>query len=43
MSADESNHVIRGMFDAAGRFEAYRLPEVFAGLKRKGQTSDFPA
>ena len=41
--ADEANQVIRGMFDAARRFEAYRLPEIFAGLKRKGQTSDFPA
>src|SRR5579859_4077551 len=31
------------MFDAARRFEAYRLPEVFAGLKRKGKNADFPA
>jgi len=41
--ANEANHVIRGIFDAARRFEAYRLPEIFAGLKRKGKTSDFPA
>jgi glycogen debranching enzyme len=41
--ADEANQVIRGMFDAARRFEAYRLPEIFAGLKRKGLSSDFPA
>jgi glycogen debranching enzyme len=40
---DEANQVIRGMFDAARRFEAYRLPEIFAGLKRKGKTTDFPA
>jgi glycogen debranching enzyme len=41
--ANEANQVIRGMFDAARRFEAYRLPEIFAGLKRKGKTADFPA
>jgi glycogen debranching enzyme len=41
--ANEANQVIRGMFDAAERFEAYRLPEIFAGLKRKGKNSDFPA
>lgn len=41
--ANESNQVIRGVFDAARRFEAYRLPEVFAGLKRQGKTTDFPA
>jgi glycogen debranching enzyme len=40
--ADEANQVIRGIFDAARRFEAYRLPEIFAGLKRKGK-ADFPA
>jgi len=34
---------MRGMFDAARRFEAYRLPEIFAGLKRKGKAADFPA
>jgi len=39
--ADEANQVIRGMFDAAQCFEAYRLPEIFAGLKRKGK-ADFP-
>ncbi len=41
--ANEANQVTRAMFDAARRFEAYRLPEIFAGLKRKGKTSDFPA
>lgn len=41
--ADEANSVIRGVFDAARRFEAYRLPEVFAGLQREGKTIDFPA
>jgi glycogen debranching enzyme len=40
---DEANKVIRGIFDAALRFEAYRLPEVFAGLQRHGRTTDFPA
>jgi len=40
--ADEANQVIRAIFDAARRFEAYRLPEIFAGLKRKGK-ADFPA
>lgn len=30
--ANEANQVIRGMFDAARRFEAYRLPEIFAGF-----------
>lgn len=40
---NEANQVIRGIFDAARRFEAYRLPEIFAGLKRKGKTTDFPA
>lgn len=39
---NEANQVIRGIFDAARRFEAYRLPEIFAGLRRKGKT-DFPA
>lgn len=34
---------MRGMFEAAERFEAYRLPEIFAGLKRRGKNSDFPA
>ncbi|HLX55565.1 MAG TPA: amylo-alpha-1,6-glucosidase, partial [Ktedonobacteraceae bacterium] len=41
--ADEANKVIRGIFDAARRFEAYRLPEVFAGLEREGKVTDFPA
>ncbi len=40
--SNEANQVIRGIFDAARRFEAYRLPEIFAGLKRKGR-ADFPA
>ncbi|MBO0791552.1 MAG: hypothetical protein J2P36_11470, partial [Ktedonobacteraceae bacterium] len=39
---DEANRVIRGIFDAARSFEAYRLPEVFAGLTREGRV-DFPA
>ena len=39
---DEANVVIRSVLDAARRFEAYRLPEVYAGVKRKG-TDDFPA
>lgn len=37
----EANQVIRAMFDAVERFEADRPPEVFAGLKRKGDM-DFP-
>ncbi len=37
--AHEANQVIRGMFDAAQRFEAYRPPEIFAGLERKGKTA----
>ena len=41
--ANEANFIIRGVFDAARRFEAYRLPEIFAGLKRQGKTADFPA
>ncbi|MDQ6660116.1 MAG: amylo-alpha-1,6-glucosidase [Chloroflexota bacterium] len=41
--ANEANQVIRGIFDAARRFEAYRLPEIFAGLPRQGKTRDFPA
>ncbi len=41
--ANEANQVIRGIFDAAQRFEAYRLPEIFAGLKRQGKSGDFPA
>jgi len=41
--ADEANQVIRGIFDAARRFEAYRLPEIFAGLPRQGRKNDFPA
>ncbi|HLH60841.1 MAG TPA: glycogen debranching N-terminal domain-containing protein [Ktedonobacteraceae bacterium] len=40
--ADEANFVIRGIFDAARRFESYRLPEIFAGIRRKG-SEDFPA
>ncbi len=40
--SNEANQVIRAIFDAARRFEAYRLPEIFAGLKRKGN-ADFPA
>ncbi len=37
----ETNQVIRGVFDAIERFEAYRPPEVFAGVKREG-SFDFP-
>lgn len=39
---DEANFVIRGMFDAIERFDAYRPPEVFAGIQRDGEV-DFPA
>ncbi|MGZ3676943.1 MAG: amylo-alpha-1,6-glucosidase [Ktedonobacterales bacterium] len=38
----EANYVIRGIFDAARRFDLYRLPEVFAGLQRRGKRTDFP-
>ncbi|HJT59572.1 MAG TPA: glycogen debranching N-terminal domain-containing protein [Ktedonobacteraceae bacterium] len=38
---DEANQVIRGMFDAIDRFESFRPPEVFAGVKRQGAL-DFP-
>src|SRR5207302_2538981 len=41
--ARETSKVIRGIFDAARRFEAYRLPEIYAGLQREGKTADFPA
>ena len=34
--------MIRAIFDAARRFEAYQLPEIFAGLSRK-DVEDFPA
>ena len=37
---DEAAKVASGMFDAAGRFVATRLPELFAGLPR--QTGSFP-
>ena len=37
----QSNTVIRGIFDAIERFQAYRPPEVFAGLDRQGDL-DFP-
>ncbi|HEU4571889.1 MAG TPA: glycogen debranching N-terminal domain-containing protein [Candidatus Limnocylindrales bacterium] len=36
----EAATVARGIFDAAGRFVAYRLPELFAGLPR--QAGSFP-
>jgi glycogen debranching enzyme len=39
---NEANHVIRGIFDAARAFDMYRLPELFAGLERRGRKSDFP-
>ncbi|HCI79772.1 MAG TPA: amylo-alpha-1,6-glucosidase [Ktedonobacter sp.] len=38
---DEANKVIRGVFDAIERFDAYRPPEVFAGVQREG-ANDFP-
>lgn len=38
----EANYVIRGIFDAARRFDLYRLPELFAGLPRRGKRTDFP-
>lgn len=41
--AKEANTVIRGIFDAARRFQAYRLPEIYAGLQREGKKADFPA
>jgi glycogen debranching enzyme len=30
------------LLDAAERFESYRLPEVFAGTRRRGQKTSFP-
>jgi glycogen debranching enzyme len=39
--AQEANQVIRGTFDAVERFDAYRPPEVFAGVQREGDV-DFP-
>jgi glycogen debranching enzyme len=38
---DETYQVVRAVFDAVEHFEAYRPPEVFAGIKREGQF-DFP-
>ena len=38
---NEANKVIRGIFDAINRFDAYRPPEVFAGVPRIGD-ADFP-
>jgi glycogen debranching enzyme len=37
----EAHQVIRGIFDAIERFDAYRPPEVFAGVTRRGDY-DFP-
>lgn len=37
----EALQVMRGLFDAIERFEAYRPPEVFAGVQREGDM-DFP-
>ena len=37
---EEASQVTRGLFDAAERFLAYRLPELFAGLPR--QSGSFP-
>ncbi len=39
--ANEANQVIRAIFDATERFDAYRPPEVFAGVQREGEM-DFP-
>jgi glycogen debranching enzyme len=39
--ADEANQVIRGIFNAINRFESFRPPEVFAGVKQQGNL-DFP-
>ncbi len=39
---EQATKVIRAIFDAARRFEAYQLPEIFAGLSRK-DVEDFPA
>ncbi|HXR65161.1 MAG TPA: glycogen debranching N-terminal domain-containing protein [Ktedonobacteraceae bacterium] len=38
---NEANQVIRAIFDATERFDAYRPPEVFAGVERDGDL-DFP-
>ena len=38
---DEAHQLIRGIFDAIDRFESFRPPEVFAGVKREGNL-DFP-
>ncbi len=40
--ADEANQVIRAIFDATERFDAYRPPEVFAGVQRESGDYDFP-
>lgn len=37
----EANQVMCGIFDAIERFDAYRPPEVFAGVQREGEI-DFP-
>jgi glycogen debranching enzyme len=39
---EEANTVIRGIVDAARAFDMYRLPELFAGLRRLGKRTDFP-
>jgi glycogen debranching enzyme len=38
---NEANQVMRAIFDATERFDAYRPPEVFAGVEREGDL-DFP-
>lgn len=38
---EETHQVVRAIFDAVEHFEAYRPPEVFAGITREG-LSDFP-
>jgi glycogen debranching enzyme len=37
-----ANQIARGMFDAAARFESYRLPEVFAGFQRAADSFPVP-
>jgi glycogen debranching enzyme len=38
---DEANFIIHGVFAAIERFDQYRPPELFAGVKRSGEV-DFP-
>jgi glycogen debranching enzyme len=41
--AEEANTVIRAVFDAARKLEAYRLPEIYSGLARESIGGDFPS